>query len=172
MPVLPHALSATLAAAASAAETVLALDYDGTLAPIVGDPASAFLPESMKGALERAAASFPLVILTGRSHDKITAFLGSRLASRVQLAASHGHNIRGRYATKAVGAEYVPDLAAARDALTAQLADVPGVAVEDNGEAGRVPALPRVTRAAHHMPSRRPTCPTLAPHTTPGSVIH
>lgn len=120
-------------AVARAADVVLLLDYDGTLTPIVADPAAAALGDDVRRALEGALAAFPCtVVITGRSAATAARFLGPTLAPRLQLAASHGFDVRGPLANATVGAQYLPDLAAARDALAAALAGVPGASVEDN----------------------------------------
>lgn len=49
------------------AKTLLAFDYDGTLAPICGDPAKAHLPQDMFEALEKLIKLCPVAIITGRS---------------------------------------------------------------------------------------------------------
>lgn len=137
---LPHALAQPSLALLEAAlarsgpqDTVLLLDYDGTLAPIVADPHHALPERGVLDTLERLVARFPRTcVITGRSVDTIRGFLGRELADRLQLAASHGHDLAGPFATLAVGTEHLPALAAARDALRAALAGVPGADVEDN----------------------------------------
>ena len=95
---------------------------------------AATLSPSMLALLLRLCAAFPrrVVIISGRKSSTLRGFLGEALASRVTIAASHGHDVSGPGIFVQVGAEYVPDLAKARDELRARLRDVPGAAVEDN----------------------------------------
>jgi trehalose 6-phosphate phosphatase len=46
---------------------LVAFDYDGTLAPIVRDPNQAFLRESTRRLLQRLAALYPTIIISGRA---------------------------------------------------------------------------------------------------------
>ena len=68
----------------------LACDYDGTLAPIVEDPAKAApLPEAV--AAIRALAALPrttVAVISGRALRDLAAL--SRLPSEVYLVGSHG----------------------------------------------------------------------------------
>lgn len=117
----------------SGGDCLLLLDYDGTCTPIVADPMAALLPAKMGRTLEQVSSVIShTAIITGRSVETITSFLGPAISSKVQIAASHGYDIRGPFATKMVGQEYLSDLGAARDALTQSLAPIPGAAVEDN----------------------------------------
>ena len=50
----------------SARESMLFLDYDGTLSPIVSDPGAATLVDGAAEALELVAAVCPVAILSGR----------------------------------------------------------------------------------------------------------
>ncbi|MBI1976498.1 MAG: trehalose-phosphatase, partial [Candidatus Omnitrophica bacterium] len=58
---------------ARANDSVLLLDYDGTLTPIVRDPSAALLSKEMRGALTRLAAQKKETfgILSGRKLDQI-----------------------------------------------------------------------------------------------------
>jgi trehalose-phosphatase len=71
----------------------LFLDYDGTLTPIVSDPASAFLHDDMRDVLCELVDLYPVSIVTGRGRPVISDFLGSDLLPKVSLAASHGFDI-------------------------------------------------------------------------------
>ena len=136
---LPHATAAlaTLAQRIHAhgpGSVLLLLDYDGTLAPLVRDPACAQPEPGIVAALARVLERFPhTVVITGRSADKARAFLGADVGGRVQLAAAHGHALEGPFLTREVGAEHLPALAAAAAALRRELEGrVPGAAIEDN----------------------------------------
>ncbi len=66
------------------------LDYDGTLTPIVEDPADAFISEEMKGVLERAKCKFPVGIISGRDLDDLLCRVG---IDGISYAGSHGLEI-------------------------------------------------------------------------------
>ncbi|MBC7127441.1 MAG: trehalose-phosphatase [Candidatus Methanosuratincola petrocarbonis] len=65
----------------------LFLDYDGTLAPIVQDPAEAFLSERAKRLLEEAKKRFPVGIISGRGLDDLIGRVG---IEGIAYAGSHG----------------------------------------------------------------------------------
>ncbi|HEY6552324.1 MAG TPA: trehalose-phosphatase, partial [Vicinamibacteria bacterium] len=46
---------------------LLAFDYDGTLAPIVEDPASAHMRSATRELLHEVARGYPVAIISGRS---------------------------------------------------------------------------------------------------------
>ena len=86
---LPNALTSygQLIGITSARESILFLDYDGTLSPIVSDPGAARLVDGAADALKLVAEVCPVAILSGRElHD---------IRSRVDIpgrldAGSHG----------------------------------------------------------------------------------
>ena len=65
---IPNALESygQLIGITSARESVLFLDYDGTLSPIVSDPSAATLVDGGAEALELVAAACPVAVLSGR----------------------------------------------------------------------------------------------------------
>lgn len=67
---------------------LLALDFDGTLAPIVERPADARLPEKTAGLLQELALRYPVVIISGRSVDDVRARLGG--ATVATIVGNHG----------------------------------------------------------------------------------
>ena len=69
------------------------LDYDGTLTPIVSDPARAYLPSDVRCAVARLAELYHIGVVTGRGRSCIVDYLGDELVSRISLAASHGFDI-------------------------------------------------------------------------------
>ena len=89
-PVVPQAkrpsLTTALADVASQ-RLLLLLDYDGTLVPIVSQPALGLPDERLRGLLRALAARHEVHILTGRSRDSITAMLGDL---PIGLHAEHG----------------------------------------------------------------------------------
>lgn len=68
--------------------TLIVLDFDGTLAPIVGDRHAAGLSPRSRAALARLAASYPVAVLSGRSALDARARLGG-VAVR-WVVGSHG----------------------------------------------------------------------------------
>ena len=104
------------------------LDFDGTLSPIVEDPAAAALPEPTREALVRLRQRCWVALMSGRDAEDVR--------DRVRLddlvyAGSHGFDViwpDGRREQR--GTEYVDRLRAAADELDAALADVPGAELE------------------------------------------
>jgi len=111
---------------------VVLLDYDGTLTPIVSDPAKAWLPAQTRDILVELAERCVVGIVSGRSLLKVKGFVQ---VPSLFYAGSHGFDIWGpttesmRYQ---VAADQLPDLARLRDTLTEQLRGIEGAAVEDN----------------------------------------
>ncbi|XP_057453789.1 trehalose-phosphate phosphatase A-like [Lotus japonicus] len=70
----------------------LFLDYDGTLSPIVDNPDSAFMSDSMRAAVKNVAEYFPTAIISGRSREKVYDFVG---VTELYYAGSHGMDILG-----------------------------------------------------------------------------
>lgn len=106
------------------------LDYDGTLAPLVDDPAEAVPHPEVPALLAALSAAHPTVIVTGRHLRDVTGFLPGLALPGVGL---HGAQ------TGTLGHAFHDDLpAAARDALAAMRRTVPGgdgIRVEDKGPA-------------------------------------
>lgn len=74
---------------ASASRTVLFLDYDGTLTPIVRYPKDAVLTKKRREYLQTLSRkkNIDMVIVTGRTHRQIQSFVG---ISGITYASSHG----------------------------------------------------------------------------------
>ncbi|XP_061369013.1 trehalose-phosphate phosphatase A-like [Gastrolobium bilobum] len=70
----------------------LFLDYDGTLSPIVDNPDCAFMSDNMRAAVKKVAEYFPTAIISGRSRDKVSEFVG---LTELYYAGSHGMDIIG-----------------------------------------------------------------------------
>mmetsp|Transcript_37329 Transcript_37329/g.98754 ORF Transcript_37329/g.98754 Transcript_37329/m.98754 type:complete len:319 (+) Transcript_37329:44-1000(+) len=139
---LPSALTGTLLdemlkAVAGGRQPVFFLDYDGTLAPIVDEPDRAFISDQTRETVRRLAESqWPVGLISGRSNDKLRAFLQ---LDGVYLAGSHGVDVVGPSGyvggpdpAQLVGAAALDALKAARGALDATLGDLPGYLTEDN----------------------------------------
>ncbi|GAB5036137.1 trehalose-6-phosphate phosphatase [Nannochloropsis oceanica] len=111
---------------------VVLLDYDGTLTPIVNDPAKAHLPTGTRDILVELAERCVVGIVSGRSLPKVKGFVQ---VPSLFYAGSHGFDIWGpttesmRYQ---VAADQLPHLATLRDSLTEKLSGITGAAVEDN----------------------------------------
>jgi trehalose 6-phosphate phosphatase len=102
---------------------LLALDYDGTLAPIVPKPEQASLRPETRRLLQELARVYPVAVISGRAQpDVLRRLHGSGVT---EVIGNHG--IEPRHATDAYLAQvrrWVP-------ALTATLAGWQGVWVED-----------------------------------------
>ncbi|KAG3120048.1 hypothetical protein PI124_g479 [Phytophthora idaei] len=111
---------------------VIFLDYDGTLTPIVNDPALALLSPTMKNTLEKLREKFITGVITGRSLDKIQKFVS---IPQLYYAGSHGFDIEGPDGTSIknqVAAQFLTDLHGVRDELGEKIKDIAGAEVEDN----------------------------------------
>lgn len=67
---------------------LLALDYDGTLAPIVPDPRRAVMRATTRALLERVCSNYPVVVISGRAQADVQALLGD-VAVR-DVVGNHG----------------------------------------------------------------------------------
>lgn len=103
-------------------------DYDGTLAPIVEDPAAALLPTATRQALERLATRCPVIILSGRDLPDVRNLVG---VAGIVYGGSHGFDVVDAGGTAYQrGAEFLPALEQATAELELALGEVPGVLVE------------------------------------------
>lgn len=104
---------------------LLAVDFDGTLAPIVTDPGRAAMRASTRRLLRQAATRHPCVVISGRSRaDVLRRLRGTGVAG---VIGNHGGETR-----RAAG----PALRSVRrwrDELARRLAGLQGVTVEDKG---------------------------------------
>lgn len=102
---------------------LLAFDYDGTLSPIAPTPERARLPVTTKRLLARVAKKYPMVVISGRA----LADISERVA---EIGVQH---IFGNHGLEWSGAASRPRTQVHRwvQQLTEQLADQPGVVVED-----------------------------------------
>ena len=118
---------------ADPSRALVAVDYDGTLAPIVDDPTRSALPEGVADLLAGLAHHLGVVaIVSGRP----AAFLADR-------AAIAGVRLLGLYGTQEwrdngpvahpAAAAFEPALDDARERLTLALAGHPGIVFEDKG---------------------------------------
>src|SRR5918995_3392821 len=123
------ALRSAITQLARIPQLLVACDYDGTLAPIVEDPAAAApIPEAV--AALRSLASLPqttVAVVSGRALRDLAAM--SRLPSEVHLVGSHGSEFDVGFVTR-----LEPHLVELRGKLAAALEhlikDHPGVKLE------------------------------------------
>lgn len=131
---LLHSLSEVDVRIQSAGRVALFLDFDGTLTPIVEDPAKAHLSDAVRDALQRLVERESIVttVISGRAVEDL--YVRIRV-DNVIYSGNHGLEIFGR------GLRFVePEADARRDqlrrlteALAGKLCHVPGALVEDKG---------------------------------------
>ena len=129
---LPNAIESygQLIGIVGARESMLFLDYDGTLSPIVSDPDAAQLVDGAAEALELVAAACPVAILSGRDLADIRDRVG---IPGSWYAGSHGFELiapDGTYHCNDAAAPFLPILERAADELRRSLGGIPGVRVE------------------------------------------
>ena len=117
----------------AASHLLLCLDFDGTLAPIVPDPADAHIPAETRAVLERLTrrSGVTVALISGRSARD----LQMRVGLKVILAGNHGlemieGNTRWRHPT---AARWQPVLHEICGELVARAGQIPGALVEDKG---------------------------------------
>jgi trehalose 6-phosphate phosphatase len=106
------------------------LDYDGTLSPIVDDPAHANLSNDMRAAVAALTRTVTVAIISGRDLQDLRRRIG---LDGVLLAGSHGFDIAGSEGWQHAlqkGSEFLPDLDEAERLLRERLAPIEGVLVE------------------------------------------
>jgi trehalose 6-phosphate phosphatase len=127
-------LDEVAASLARADSVLLCLDFDGTLAPLVDDPAKATLNSSMRSLLTRIAGNrnVTLAIMSGRGCDD--------LLQRINLpgifyGGNHGLEIRGHglIFVEPNAVAFRPALQAVAAELSSALQELPGAFVEDKG---------------------------------------
>ncbi len=129
---LPNALDSygQLIGVVAGRQPLVCLDFDGTLAEIVGEPDAAKLVDGASKALERLAALCPVAILSGRDLADVRDRIG---IPGIWYAGSHGFELVGpdgsHHHNDAADAA-VPVLASAAGELREDLGCIPGVNVE------------------------------------------
>jgi trehalose 6-phosphate phosphatase len=112
----------------NAKKVALFFDYDGTLTPIVEDPAAATLNPQMYARLQRVARIVPIAIVSGRDMKVLTDFVQ---LEGVYYAASHGFEITGPdFSSRPDEGEIKPVIESAYRALTERVAMFPGTRLE------------------------------------------
>lgn len=134
---IPHAaelLDSWQDARRRARRLLVALDFDGTLAPIVDHPAGAALPPRARGVLERLARrpDTDVAVVSGRALEDVR---GRVELDGIFYAGNHGMEIEGPgvQSTHREAAEARPAIARCAEEVRAALQEVPGVVVEDKG---------------------------------------
>lgn len=102
---------------------LLALDYDGTLAPVVATPERARMRARTRRLLVQVAARYPVVVISGRSYED--------LAGR--LAGIPFRAVLGNYGAEPSRAGPPREVGVWATRLIARLAACPGVSVEHKG---------------------------------------
>ena len=115
---------------------LLALDFDGTLAPIVADPEEAAMRPSTRRLLREVAAAYPCIIISGRARADVLPRV--RGLGVLEVIGNHG-------AEPGEAAPAVPDVRRWIARLHGDLSDLPGVRIEDK----------RLSLAVHYRRSRR-----------------
>lgn len=106
------------------------LDYDGTLTPIVDDPAAATIGDDEREILHRLAEEVPLAIVSGRGLDDMKGLVG---VEGLAYSGSHGFEIEmpgGDRTYQDEAAEAVPQLDEAEKLLVDGIGDLSGCMVE------------------------------------------
>lgn len=136
--ILAHAHADVLARFARA-NALVALDFDGTLAPIVNDRERAEMRATTRDLLAELCDRYPCAVISGRGRDDVARRLGG--AAVRYVVGNHG-------AEPSVGMATFEELVRAmRARLAVALADVPSVEIEDK----------RYSLAIHYRRSRSGT---------------
>ena len=123
-------------AALSETPAGLLTDFDGTLSPIVADPALARLVDGADGALARLAERLAVVaIVTGREPMQARALIG---VPGVLVAGNHGLEWLEPGADVPAGAPGTDAVRGGLDSLVARVPPLPGVVVEHKGVSASV----------------------------------
>ena len=132
---LPHALELARDALAHGPAGILT-DFDGTLSPIVTDPALSELVEGAHGALATLAERLAVVaIVTGRAPADARRMAG---VPGVLIAGNHGTEWLEPGADEAVAPAGAGELRTGLDAVLARLPETPGVVIEHKGSTASV----------------------------------
>lgn len=107
----------------ASSDTLLAFDYDGTLAPIVKDPVQAHMRQRTSDLLAAVADTYPCVVISGRGQEDVQQRVSA--AGIFEVIGNHGLEPRCPREADAVQVHgCVPELRRA-------LAGRPGIVIED-----------------------------------------
>ena len=127
---LPSALAPECTVRLEARPIALFLDYDGTLTPIVSDPARATLPRATLQALNRVVERYPVAVISGRDVEDVRRMVG---IEGIYYAGSHGLDIAapdGRRLDHEQGRRSLPALDRAAQELDQKVRGIPGAWIE------------------------------------------
>lgn len=130
------------------------LDYDGTLSPIVENPADAVLSESMRRAVSELADVTPVAVISGRDLNDVRERVD---VEGIAYAGSHGFDIlgpEGADLTLEKGEEFVPALDRAEEELRRRLRRIDGAHLERK----------RYSLAVHYRQVAERDVPTVQKH--------
>jgi alpha,alpha-trehalase len=108
----------------------IALDYDGTLTPIVDRPELAILPEKMRDTLEKLAQRYNVAIISGRDVRDIRNFIK---LDEIIYAGSHGFDISSPPGTDLdfqIGEDFLPILNRTEKQLEENVRSIEGALIE------------------------------------------
>lgn len=105
-------------------DTLIALDYDGTLAPIAPRPRDARMRATTRALLVRVAKRYPVIVLTGRSRRDALRFLDG--VPVLEVIGSHGLETPGTPLTRVLAR-----VEAWRAQLAHRLRTLAGIDIED-----------------------------------------
>ena len=111
-------------------EVAMFLDYDGTLTPIVDDPESALLSDTMRKTLIELAGRLHVALISGRDLPDVQKLVG---IGNIYYAGSHGFDIAGPEGMKTrheKGGDFLPALDLAERELKEKLEPGQGAWVE------------------------------------------
>jgi alpha,alpha-trehalase len=129
---IPSALESmdTLKSLAQGKRLVVALDYDGTLTPIVDRPELAVLSDRMRETVKRLANHCTVAVISGRDLQDVKSLVG---IEDIFYAGSHGFDISGpedRQMAFQQGARFLPVLDQAEKAFQEPLNRISGTFIE------------------------------------------
>jgi len=108
----------------------VALDYDGTLTPIVERPELAVLSDEMRGVVTALADRCTVAVISGRDRKDVQNLVG---IDTLFYAGSHGFDIsgpEGQHIGSQQGEDFLPALDEAQASIESLLADIPGSQIE------------------------------------------
>ncbi len=129
---IPRALSRLeeIEAAACGKELFVALDFDGTIAPIKDDPEAVEISAEMKKRLKNLAMRCRVAIITGRDLGDIRERVG---LEELFYSGSHGFEIVGPSGSGLffeVGKEFLPAIDSAGESLAVLIKKAPGAVLQ------------------------------------------
>lgn len=138
--------------------TLIALDYDGSLAPIRSQPELAVLPRAMRAELHRLAQHFPVALVSGRSVRNLMRLV--REIPVVELIGNHGREWSSR--------PIVADMRIRtwHETLRGALRTLPGVLIE-----AKTQSLAIHFRNANNKPYARRTVRALLQQLVPAPIV-